>query len=198
MRIIAGSAKGRRLADVPGASTRPITDRAKEALFSILHDWIPNRRVLDLFGGTGAVGLEALSRGAAHVTFIDAHPKAIQTIRQNGALCQFTHRMEVIQGDSFRFLQREAIPAFDFVFIAPPQYQGLWQKALQAVDERPGLLEADGLVVVQLDPQEDTEIPLAHMIRFDTRRYGRVQLCFYEALSPSAEGSTDQDQITGT
>ncbi len=180
MRIIAGSAKGRRLADVPGTSTRPITDRAKEALFSMLHDWIPHRRVLDLFGGTGAVGLEALSRGAVHATFVDAHPKAVQTIRHNGALCRFTQRMDVIQGDSFRFLQREPAPVFDFIFIAPPQYQGLWQRALAAVDERPGLLRVDGLVAVQIDPREDTEIPLAHMIRFDTRRYGRVQLCFYE------------------
>ncbi len=180
MRIIAGTAKGRRLVDVPGASTRPITDRAKEALFSILHDWIPERRVLDLFGGTGAVGLEALSRGAAHTTFVDTHPKAVQTIRRNGAICGFMSRMDVIQGDSFRLLQQESLPIFDLIFIAPPQYQGLWQRALQTVDKHPRLLGAESLVVVQIDPREDTEIPLTHMLRFDTRRYGRVQFCFYE------------------
>ncbi len=182
MRIIAGTARGRRLATVPGTSTRPITDRAKEALFSMLHDWIPNRRVLDLFGGTGAVGLEALSRGAAHATFVDAHPQAVRTIRHNGALCRVTHRMDVIQGDSFHFLQRTALPVFDLIFIAPPQYQSLWQRALAAVDERPAVLDPDGLAVVQIDPREDTEIPLTHMVRFDTRRYGRVQLCLYEHL----------------
>ena len=71
MRVIAGSAKGRKLKPVPGDTTRPITDRAKEALFSILGDWIVEARILDVFGGTGAVGIEALSRGAEHVTFVE-------------------------------------------------------------------------------------------------------------------------------
>ena len=80
MRVISGSARGHKLQSVPGNSTRPITDRAKEALFSILGNWIEGRHVLDLFGGTGAVGIEALSRGAAHVHFIDLSRAAIRTI----------------------------------------------------------------------------------------------------------------------
>lgn len=182
MRIIAGTAKGRRLRPVPGDSTRPITDRAKEALFSKLHDWIPERRVLDLFGGTGAVGLEALSRGARHATFIDAHPQAVHTIQHNGRLCGFTSRMEVLRGDSFRFLAQAEPDPFDLIFIAPPQYQGLWSQALESLDARPELLRVEGMAVVQIDPREDGEVPLKRMVRFEQRRYGRVQLCFYELI----------------
>lgn len=179
MRVIAGKAKGRRLSPVPGDSTRPITDRAKEALFSILHAWLPERRVLDLFGGTGAVGIEALSRGAAHATFVDVQPRAVQTIRRNGALCGFPEQMEVVQTDSFRFLARSHPQPFDLVFIAPPQYQELWIRALQTLDAQPGLLHEEGIAVVQIDPREDTDPALRHMVRYDQRRYGRVLLCFY-------------------
>ncbi len=83
MRVITGKAKGRKLQSVPGDSTRPITDRAKEALFSILGDWIVDTHVLDLFGGTGGVGIECLSRGAEHVVFVDQNRNAIETINAN-------------------------------------------------------------------------------------------------------------------
>ena len=190
MRVIAGLAKGRRLAPVPGPTTRPITDRAKEALFSALHDWIPQRRVLDLFGGTGAVGLEALSRGAAQAHFVDASAQAVATIQRNGAQCRFLDRMRIVRGDSFRYLARCADGPFDLVFIAPPQYQGLWRRALQALDARPELLTPDGRAVIQIDPREDADVPLTHMVRYDQRRYGRVLLCFYES-APGAPLSVD-------
>ncbi len=83
MRVIAGKAKGRKLRMVPGEGTRPITDRAKEALFSIMGNWIEETRVLDLFGGAGGVGIECLSRGAAWVDFVDLNRKAVETIRAN-------------------------------------------------------------------------------------------------------------------
>ena len=82
MRVIAGEAKGRRLQMTPGDATRPITDRAKEALFSILGDWLVDARVLDLFGGTGAVGIEALSRGSLFAHFVERDRRAVQTIRE--------------------------------------------------------------------------------------------------------------------
>lgn len=183
MRIIAGEARGRRLKDVPGEGTRPITDRAREALFGKLHAWIPDRRVLDLFGGTGSVGLEALSRGARHATFVDRGTRAVATIRANGVACGFLERMEIIRQDSFAYLEaaatREIGEAWDFVFIAPPQFKDMWSAALILVDQTAGVLTADGLAVVQIDPGEDRELDLERLERCDQRRYGRVMLCYY-------------------
>lgn len=179
MRVIAGTAKGRRLQPVPGDSTRPITDRAKEALFSRLHGWLPGRSVLDLFGGTGAVGLEALSRGAAHATFVDASRRAAATMRRNGQVCGLAESMTVLRGDSFRFLGRPDIGPFDLIFVAPPQFKGMWIQALTAVDRRTDLLTADALTIVQIDPKEQRDVPLQHIILSDRRRYGNVLLLTY-------------------
>lgn len=180
MRVIAGSARGHRLRSVPGDTTRPITDRAKEALFSILGEWIEGARVLDLFGGSGAVGIEALSRGAAYAQFLDRNPRAVATIRANLAHCKLGEYADVAVADSFTFLKRYAGEPFDVIFIAPPQYQGLWRDALLAVDARPELLTPDGVVVVQIHPREDAPLSLAHLEEFDRRRYGSVLLLFYQ------------------
>ena len=142
MRVIAGSAKGRPLASVPGDSTRPITDRVKSALFSILDsaEAIEDRRYLDLFGGTGAVGIEALSRGAASAVFCERDRAALRTLRANLAATGLAERGQVVPGDAFAYLERAKVPPFDVVYIAPPQYQQLWLRALRAVDIRPELL----------------------------------------------------------
>ncbi len=183
MRVIAGSAKGHRLQPVPRNTTRPITDRAKEALFSILGDWIEETYALDLFGGTGAVGIEALSRGAAHVHFIDRSRAAIRTIRHNLAHCKLSERATVERRDSFAFLEQFDSEPFDLIYIAPPQYQGLWRVALLAVDARPNLLTDDSVVIVQIHPREETPIALENLIEFDRRRYGSVLLIFYDCAN---------------
>jgi len=180
MRVIAGSAKGFKLRAVPGDSTRPITDRAKESLFSILGDWVVDARVLDLFGGTGAVGIEALSREAAFVQFIDRNRQAVETIRANLAHCTVAEYAQVLQGDSFTFLDGYRGDPFDIVFIAPPQYQQLWRRALLLVDSRPEMLGDDGIAIVQIDPKEDAPLPLENLVEYDRRRYGSVLLLFYE------------------
>ncbi len=189
MRVIAGRAKGRRLLSVPGNSTRPITDRAKEALFGKLHGWLPERTVLDLFGGTGSVGLEALSRGAVKATFVDSSARAIATMRRNGQRCGLCPQMELVKADSFRYLVRPGIGPFDFIFIAPPQFRNMWIRALRAVDERPDLLTAEGTVVVQIAPKERRDFPLRHIISLDEREYGNVLLRYY-ACRPDTELTT--------
>jgi 16S rRNA (guanine966-N2)-methyltransferase len=180
MRVIAGSARGHKLQSVPGNTTRPITDRAKEALFSILGDWIVDRYMLDLFGGTGAVGIEALSRGAAHAHFIDRSRAAVGAMRQNLIHCRLGDRATVERRDSFAYAEQFKGEPFDLIYIAPPQYQKLWSAALLAVDSRPNLLTEDGVVIVQLHPREETPIALERLIEFDRRRYGSVMLIFYE------------------
>lgn len=179
MRVITGSAKGRKLQMVPGDSTRPITDRAKEALFSILGTWIDGARVLDLFGGTGAVGIECLSRGAAHAHFVDLNRKAVDTIRTNLRHTQLEEDATVERGDSFQFLQNYHGDPFDLIYVAPPQYQGLWQKALQLIDQRPDLLAVDCEVIVQIHPKEEVDLELTTLYEYDRRKYGSVLLIFY-------------------
>ena len=186
MRVITGSAKGRRLKAVPGDTTRPITDRAKEALFSIIGDWIVDARVLDLFGGTGAVGIEALSRGAASALFVDKERLAVQTIRDNLRTCELTRQGTVIQGDSFCFLD-ETQEAFDLIYVAPPQYQAMWRRALEQIDARPELVAEYGAVIVQIHPREEEELTLSHLAEYDRRKYGSVLILFYAAREDLSE-----------
>lgn len=183
MRVIAGLAKGRRLRSVPGDATRPITDRVKEALFDILGDRVVGCRFLDLFGGTGAVGIEALSRGAAHCTFVERSWQAVRTIRENLELTGLSEKAEVVRGDSFAYLRRPGLDPFDLIYVAPPQYRGLWRKALEQVDARPVLLTPDGLVIVQIHPREAEDVPLHHLALRDERRYGSTLLRFYPLSS---------------
>jgi 16S rRNA (guanine(966)-N(2))-methyltransferase RsmD len=182
MRVIAGSAKGRRLESVPGKGTRPITDRAKEALFSILGSSIIDTRILDLFGGTGAVGIEALSRGAAEVTFVERSGAALKVIGRNLQMTKFADQAHVVRADAFKVLRWPDLAPFDFVYVAPPQYEGLWLKALQMIDSRTELLTPTGEVIVQIHPKEYEEPALTHLERVDTRRYGSVQIDFYQQI----------------
>ncbi|MBI3159066.1 MAG: 16S rRNA (guanine(966)-N(2))-methyltransferase RsmD [Chloroflexi bacterium] len=180
LRVIAGSARGMKLADVPGEGTRPITDRAKESLFNILNPALPGGAFFDLFAGTGAVGIEALSRGAAFVRFCDNNRRAIQTIRANLEHTRFSAQAEVLQGDAFALLKRRPDRAFDYVYIAPPQYKGMWRKALEALDPNPAWLVDDGWAIAQIDPKEYEALTLVHLEEFDQRKYGNTLLVFYE------------------
>ena len=182
MRVIAGTAKGIPLRPVPGTGTRPITDKVKESLFNILGDWIVDARVLDLFAGTGGVGIEALSRGAAHVTFVEKHPRAVATIKDNLTNTRLKDRARVAQADVFAFLRGQPEP-FDIVYVAPPQYEGLWRRTLEALEENPGWLYPEGLVAVQIFPKEYEPVPLRSLHLTDERKYGSTLLCFYEPLA---------------
>jgi 16S rRNA (guanine966-N2)-methyltransferase len=181
MRVIAGSAKGRNLQSVPGESTRPITDRVKSALFSILtsQEMIVERRYLDLFAGTGGVGIEALSRGAAAAVFCERDRLALRTLGHNLDATGVQARAQVVPGDAFQYLGRPGLVPFDVIYIAPPQYQGLWLRALTLVDERPDLLTDDGLAVVQIFPKEWTAPETRHLALVDERRYGSTALFFF-------------------
>jgi len=181
MRVISGSARGRKLKKVKGDSTRPIMDRVKENLFNILGGFVPGSRWLDLFGGTGQVGIEALSRGAAGCVFVDSARPAVRAMRDNLRHTGLAERAELIQGDAFAYLRRRILPTFDVIYVAPPQYQGIWREALDEVDVRPSrLLTPDGIVIVQIDPKEYEAIPLKNLSLYDTRTYGNTRLDFYE------------------
>ncbi len=179
MRVISGSAKGRNLQAVPGDTTRPITDRVKEALFNILGTDVANARFLDLFGGTGGVGIEALSRGAAQAVFVEKNRKAQETIRANLIRTRLIDRAEIVRGDALAYLAR-APQAFHYIYVAPPQYQRLWIDALQAIDRQPAWLFDDGEMIVQIHPKEFEDVPLVNFEIVDQRKYGSTLLIFYE------------------
>ena len=143
LRVIAGTARGRKLRSVPGNITRPITDRGKEALFNILAPDLDEAAFLDLFAGTGSVGIEALSRGAAYARFIDKHPQAISTVRANLKSTGLADKADVKRMDALRLLNTTPERAFDYIFIAPPQYKDIWKRALLALDANLGWLSED-------------------------------------------------------
>ena len=182
IRVIGGTARGRKLQMVPGAGTRPISDRAKESLFNLLGSDIESAEVLDLFAGTGSVGIEALSRGAGRATFDESDRQAVNTIQANLKTVGFAERGRVLRADVFIYLRNQPTlrDGYDFIHVAPPQYHNLWAETLAALDARPGWVNPDGLVVAQIDPREFQALPLKNLNLVDQRRYGSTLLCLYE------------------
>ena len=187
MRVISGKAKGRRLKRVPGDTTRPIMDRVKESLFNILGPAeVAGARWLDLFAGTGQVGIEALSRGSREVVFVDMARAAIKTIFQNLKMTGLADQAVVVSSDAFAYLDRAEHGRFDLIYVAPPQYKGIWIEVMRVLDKRPlTWLEAHGLVVVQIDPKEYAPLQLQNLRLLDERTYGNTLLCFYEVAIPA-------------
>jgi len=183
MRVIAGEAKGRRLLSVPGHATRPIADRVKESLFNVLGDKVVDALFLDLFAGTGGVGIEALSRGARGAIFVEASWKAVQVIRRNLEATALADRAKVVRQDVFKFIRKQADVQFNIIYIAPPQHKGLWVRTLQALDEE-ALLAQDGLAIAQIHPKEYEALNLKTLHLVDQRRYGSTLLCFYGSTKP--------------
>jgi len=180
LRVISGTAKGRKLRSVPGDTTRPITDRVKEALFNITAGDVIGSTWWDLFAGTGAVGIEALSRGASFVRFTDLNREPIETIKFNLSQCKFTDRAEVRRVDSLAMLANIADRKFQNIYIAPPQYKGIWEQAILAINKNPTWLTEDAWVMVQIHPREYKDLEMNELVKFDERKYGSTLLVFYE------------------
>ena len=185
LRVIAGKAKGHKLKTVPGTGTRPITDRVKENLFNILGVDVENSTWWDLFGGTGAVGIEALSRGATFVRYSEMNRVAIEVISENLHHCKMHEQAEIRRGDAFSLLEATPDYAFDYIYIAPPQYKEMWLRALLLVDANPAWLSEESWVVVQIHPNEfqgHEDVTLKNLEKFDERKYGSTLLVFYERV----------------
>ena len=181
LRVVSGLAKGRKLKDVPGDTTRPVTDMVKQALFNILASDVQDSKWWDLFGGTGAIGIEALSRGAAFVRFSELNRLPIEIIKANLQTTGFEAMAEIRRGDAFSMLAVTPDRSFEYIYIAPPQYKEMWSQALLALDANPGWLSDEGAwAIAQIHPREYKQLPLVSMEEFDQRRYGSTLLVFYE------------------
>ena len=184
MRVIAGKAKGRKLQAVPGESTRPILDRVRTALFDILRPRIQGTHFLDLFGGTGSVGIEALSQGAAHCVFTELNKTAYEILKQNLKTTELDGQADPRHTDAFLYIKNTQ-KDFDIIYVAPPQYQGLWEQALIMIAERPNILRPGGLLVAQIDPDEYEPLQLNSFIETEHKSYGKTLLVFYEHTATS-------------
>ena len=175
MRIIGGSARSRRLVAPPGQATRPMTDRIRESLFSSIAAWIPDGVIYDLYAGTGSIGLEALSRGAEHVTFVERDSNALTALNTN--LETVGLGGTVVPGDVDRFLDRAQGPV-DVVFVDPP-YAVALPSLLETMTKLPPLLAHDGIVIVHRRFGEDAPDSIADLVLVDERKYGSAVLWRY-------------------
>lgn len=174
MRVITGSARGRRLRELEGMETRPTTDRVKEGLFSIIQFEIEGRRVLDLFAGTGQLGIECLSRGAASVVFVDQRQDAVRLIRENLAVTDLADRARVVCGGAAEFLAgtRET---FDLIFLDPPYGTGLLEDVLQRCSLTEfDILNPHGIIVAEHPADRPPQVPA--VCRGRVYRYGKIGL----------------------
>ena len=175
MRVITGSARGKRLITPSGRDVRPTPERVKEGLFSALHFDIEGRRVLDLFAGSGQLSVEALSRGAASAVLVDNAATSIKAIQSNISACGFEDKTKVIQSDyaSFCAMCRDT---FDIVFLDPPYNEGLLMPAIKAVLP---LMSDYGFIVCEHPPEVKLEESVGGFAVWRTYRYGKVLISVY-------------------
>ncbi|HBL41352.1 MAG TPA: 16S rRNA (guanine(966)-N(2))-methyltransferase RsmD [Ruminococcaceae bacterium] len=176
MRVITGTARGRSLLTLSGDEVvRPTTDRVKEAMFSILQFDLEGRRVLDLFGGSGQLGIEALSRGAEFCTFVDRDKQAVEVIQKNLEHTDLADYAKVMHTDSLAFIKMT--PAvYDIVLLDPPYGTGLLQKALDLLD---GHIVPGGIVMCELPLGEELPESVAGMTLYRRYKYGKTELAVY-------------------
>lgn len=177
MRIIAGSGKGRKLKSLDGLSTRPTTDRVKESIFNIIQFDIEGREVLDLFAGTGQLGIETISRGAAHATFLDQKTEAVRVIRENLTTAGYERQATVLQGDAIAFLS-SCGRQFDLIFLDPPYAGGLLKKSLENI-ARFDILSDGGIIICETSAGGDAvqlPMPYTHLRDYN---YGKTRISLY-------------------
>lgn len=196
MRVIAGTARGIRLCSVEGESTRPVLDRVKESLFSILQtrDRLEGARVLDLYAGCGSLGIEALSRGATEAVFVDHSRECIRTLRQNLTRARLTERVEVIVADVAAALARRIAPSrrFDLIFCDPPfaaTRTGI-ASGLPAAGLAAKRLAPNGLLLLRHENGPDHPFLFGTLERTEVRRWGRNAVSFY--ARPQGESETSE------
>ena len=174
MRVISGSDRGRRLKELQGMDTRPTTDKVKESLFNIIQFEIEGRRVLDLFGGTGQLGIEALSRGADHCTFVDMRKEAAALIRENLRLTGLSERSRVVQGDALSFLS-SCGEKFDVILLDPPYHTELLEKSVERITEF-DILREHGIMICESAAERELPALPPPYERGREYRYGKIRL----------------------
>lgn len=190
MRVITGTARGRKLIATAGEETRPTSDWTKESIFNIIQFDIEGRRVLDLFAGTGQMGIEALSRGARDAVFLDNRRESIDVIVKNLQTTGFTDRAKVELGDFRGFLRKAKPGSFGLVFVDPPYNEGLIKLSVSAI-MRGDLVADGGLIVVESDKNEELPAVAAPYVHHKDYFYGRSRITIY--IKKQGEKDEDSD-----
>lgn len=181
MRVIAGRAKGKKLKAPAGLNTRPITDRIKEALFNVLGSDIADSRVLDLFAGSGSVGIEALSRRAEKVVFIDAGGAAVKIIRENLDNCGMSEGFEIYRNDVFRAMNILQVHGekFDYIYADPPFTNEIIFDQLMIAMDKADILKDDGIFIIRSQKRKEMPVKLAKLEKYRVNNYGESTLHYY-------------------
>ena len=174
MRVISGSARGKKLLCVNGNNVRPTLDRVKESVFNMIAFDIPDSLVLDLFSGSGALGIESLSRGAYHCTFVDNSFNSISVTKANLQSTHLDSLSEVVNSDSINFLDK-CDKKFDIIFIDPPYESDLYENSLKKIKKN-NILNEDGFIVLEYDTQTTPSFDLCGFEVFKEKKYGRVKI----------------------
>ena len=176
MRVISGEARGRRLQTLEGDEVRPTTDRVKESLFSIIQFDIPGSDVLDLFSGSGQLGIEAISRGAKHCSFVDESRKSLDVTKSNIKACGFEGSTSVYLGDAVSFLENTH-STFDIALLDPPYRKGLIDKALPVLSKR---MSKNGLIICEASAEENLPERANDFSLTREYKYGKIKLVVYK------------------
>ncbi|OQP07881.1 16S rRNA (guanine(966)-N(2))-methyltransferase RsmD [Geobacillus sp. 46C-IIa] len=192
MRVISGMCKGRHLQAVPGMSTRPTTDKVKEAIFNMIGPYFADGIGLDLFAGSGGLGIEALSRGLERVVFVDHDAKAVQTVRKNVAACGLEKRAEIYRNDAERALKAVAKRGLRFsaIFLDPPYKEKKWPTLLSLIAER-DLLEADGVVVAEHPAGAELPEEVGNLRQWKRETYGITGITIYRRIDEQKGDESD-------
>ena len=178
MRVVAGSARGRRLKELQGMDTRPTTDKVKESMFNIIQFEIQDRKILDAFGGTGQLGIEALSRGARHCTFVEMSRDALSLLKENLKTTDLQDNARVVQGDTIAFLS-SCREQFDVILLDPPYHTDLMDRAIESI-LRFDILAEHGIMVCETAAER--ELPALPEEVFEpgrSYRYGQIKLSIF-------------------
>ena len=178
MHVIGGSAKGKKLLTPKGSQTRPILSRVRTALFDIIRKDLKDKIFLDLFAGSGSIGIEALSQGAEFCYFTDSNLEATKIIKKNLLNTNLDQKARVVKTDAFLFL-KTCKKSFDIIYIAPPQYKNIWQEVMFLIAEHPELLNTGAQIIIQIDPKEYEELSLNCLKENKQKLYGNSLLVFY-------------------
>ncbi|GAB6170014.1 16S rRNA (guanine(966)-N(2))-methyltransferase RsmD [Clostridium carnis] len=181
MRIIAGKARGRKLIPPATMETRPTLDRVKEAMFSMIQGYIPDARVIDVFAGTGSLGLEAASRGAEEVYLVDKSPVTFPLLKENIENLKFTEFCMPLNMDSYEALKSLSKQGkiFDIIFIDPPYCKEMIPEAIKLIEELK-MLKEDGIIVTKIDSIEGIYEGYEEIKLTQSRKYGNTTVCFYK------------------
>ncbi|OIJ17727.1 16S rRNA (guanine(966)-N(2))-methyltransferase RsmD [Anaerobacillus alkalidiazotrophicus] len=183
MRVISGTCKGRPLKAVPGTLTRPTTDKVKESIFNIIGPYFKGGQALDLYAGSGGLGIEALSRGIDNVIFVDHNPKAVEIIKLNLKNCRFEDKVEVYRNESMRALKAIAKRKlkFDLIFLDPPYAKQRLEDEIDFIVKN-DLLSQDGIIVTEHDANVSISSSIDNLSCYRQEHYGDTGITIYKMM----------------